>query len=222
MSDDRRLSDHLFGEGSDEDRRAFERRLAEDPDLQARMTRLTETADTLSALPAAAWEAIETGAPPSGVPAWAGRPALRRPGLRWAAVAAAVVVFALGLGTGALLSSPGSATSAPGQKLALRPPAGAAPGAAGVAYLTGSGHLVLVIAHLPATTRGHYYEAWLMTSLQRLVPLVSFRVNANGSARIEVPLAAAPAAYRYVDISLQSVAERGSHSGDSVLRGSTS
>ena len=60
-----------------------------------------------------------------------------------------------------------------------------------------------------------------MSSAAKLVPVASFRVGDSGEASVEVPLPAAPADYRYFDISRQTVAGGPAHSADSVLRGST-
>ncbi|MGA2013042.1 MAG: anti-sigma factor [Solirubrobacteraceae bacterium] len=222
MSDDRRLSDWVLREGSDPDRAETERRLAGDPALRARALRLQETAEALRGVPGAAWEAIGD----------ADAPAVTRPRRRWwpapgarpsAALAAALaaVVFAAGVGAGALISGAGG-TGPPGSPLALRPLAGGPASAGGVAYLIGGNRLELVISHLPATAPSRYYEAWLMTSLRRLIPLASFHVDRQGRARLDLPLPAAARSYRYIDVSLQSAGAGAAHSAVSVLRGPTS
>jgi hypothetical protein len=105
--------------------------------------------------------------------------------------------------------------------LALRP-LGATPArASGVAYVTSGDRLVLVTDHLPVTSPGRYYEAWLMTNTRQLVPLASFRVDPTGHARVALQLPAAPTSYRYIDVSLQSAAAGTAHSAQSVLRGPT-
>jgi hypothetical protein len=83
------------------------------------------------------------------------------------------------------------------------------------------GELQLSVHGLAATTTGHYYEAWLMTSTQRLISLASFQVAKRGHAQLTVHLPTAPSRYRYIDISLQSVADGAGHSQQSVLRGPT-
>ncbi|HEU4599669.1 MAG TPA: anti-sigma factor, partial [Solirubrobacterales bacterium] len=81
--------------------------------------------------------------------------------------------------------------------------------------------MVLDVAGLPPAGPGHYYELWLMSSPSRTVPVASFNVNANGHAEVRVPLPAAPAAYRYFDVSRQTASAGTVHSGESVLRGPT-
>jgi hypothetical protein len=77
----------------------------------------------------------------------------------------------------------------------------------------------LTVNHLPASRAGTYYEAWLMTSATRLVPVAAFRPGPGGRAQIDVPLPAAATGYRYIDISLQRTNAGTAHSHQSILRG---
>lgn len=79
----------------------------------------------------------------------------------------------------------------------------------------------LKVTGLPVAGAHHYYEAWLMSSAARSVPLASFQVDANGNATVRVPLPADPAAFRYFDVSRQAVSAGPRHSAESVLRGPT-
>jgi hypothetical protein len=229
MSDEHELSDYLLGEASEQERLDLERRMEADPLLRDRVRRLEAVTDQLAALPGAAWDvAVDdrteaAGAaerPPAG--RRARRPLFGIPMPGFAVALVAVALFAAGLGTGALIIRGGGAASPTGEALTLRPLINGPADVSGVAYLNGADQMVLVINRLPVTASGRYYEAWLMTSIHKLVPLASFRVDDHGAARLNLRLPAAPTSYRYVDISLQSVSAGTGHSGTSVLRGPTS
>ena len=231
MSDETWLSDYLLGEGTDAQRAEAERRLAADPALRVRAQQLGDVTDRLKALPGLAWQGLELpselGEPPGRRRA---RPDSDRPGVsrrRWraspalAAVALAIV-FAAGIGLGALIWSGSSGPRATVEHtVTLTALPGSAPQARGTAILTSDGHLRLSVAGLPPTAAGHFYEAWLMTSTTRLVAIATFRVTPGGHATMTVMLPAAATAYRYIDISAQSAGAGPDHSGDSVLRGPT-
>jgi hypothetical protein len=210
------LSDYLLGECSDQQRAEIERQLADDPGLRARVDGLMDVAGHITGLSPAAWEAIAL----DRAPATRTRPRRgARPVRRAVALAGAVAVFAAGLAVGLGLNASSSGRAV--RRVALQPLPGTPPTAAGSAYLAPGNHLALVVHHLPTTTPGHYYEAWLMTSLTRLVPLGSFRVDDHGDARLTLTLPAAAAAYRFIDVSVQRTAAGLEHSDDSVLRGPT-
>jgi anti-sigma-K factor RskA len=155
------------------------------------------------------------------------RPAARRrrfsiqPALAAAAIVAALVI---GGAAGALIfggdSSSSSTTAATKTVLVLHPLD--APKSSRADLSMPNADTMLLRTHgLPASTPGAYYEVWLMSSNQRLVPVASFRVGQTGEASVEVPLPASPTAFRYFDVSRQTVAGGTGHSADSVLRGST-
>lgn len=229
MSDEHELSDYLLGESGEQDRLELERRIEADPLLRDRVRRLEAVTDRLAALSGAEWDvAVDDSAEAAGE---AERPAagrrVRRPlfGIPMPGVAVALVavaLFAAGIATGALIIRGGGGGVPSGEALTLRPLITGPADVSGVAYLTGAEKMVLVINRLPVTVPGRYYEAWLMTSIHKLVPLASFRVDDHGAARLTLQLPAAPTSYRYVDISLQSVSGGSAHSGYSVLRGRTS
>jgi anti-sigma-K factor RskA len=121
------------------------------------------------------------------------------------------IALVLVLTTGS--SSTGSHT------VVLSPLAGAPADSRATATITGSERVQLSVEHLAATDSGHYYELWLMTDTTHLVSVASFRVNSRGSARLSVPLPAAPARYRYLNISLQRAGAGTAISRQSLLRG---
>ncbi len=221
MSDDKLLSDYLLGECSEADRRLMETRIEQDPALRRRVRELTAVTERLEALAPEAWTTVAVQEPTTA-------PGRRRPALtgtraRWLGALAAVVLFAAGVGVGALVagSGPGSSGSAAGPLLALRPITPAPPAATGVAQVLTDDRLKLVVTHLAPNLPTGYYEAWLMTSLRQLVPLAAFRVDRHGDAALELTLPAPTSSYRYLDISLQRVGAGTAHSRLSVLRGAT-
>lgn len=228
MSDEHWLIDHLLGEQSDAEAAEAQRRLDADSQLQARAAGLADVVRRLDDMSPAAWElgaAVDAAAAaadagrralpadrPRRAPAWAPSPAL--------AALVAVALVAIGVGLGAWLFGAGGG-SGPGRAVALRPLPGTPADAAGQARISSSGRVSLAVSRLPQAGRGRYYEAWLMTSRTRLVPIASFEVDHRGSARLTVPLPAPASGYRYVDVSLQRLGAGIAHSHRSVLRGPT-
>ena len=72
---------------------------------------------------------------------------------------------------------------------------------------------------LKATRDGQFYELWLLGKDKRLVGLGSFRVGADGTAKLRLPLPVDPKAFTYFDLSLEPADGDPGHSGVSVLRG---
>jgi Anti-sigma-K factor rskA len=172
----------------------------------------------LQTLPGDAWEAI--AAEGSGESAQRERPQVRlrprTPRVALALATAAIILFAAGIGVGVLLergSGPAGAT------VALKPLPGGPATASGTAHVSSSQRLDLVVGDLPRNSAGSYYEAWLMTSTTKLVPVASFTVDAHGHAHLQLTLPARASSYRFIDISRQLAREGTAHSGDSVLRG---
>ncbi len=220
MTDDQELSDYLLDELDADARRQMERRLAEDPELRARAERLSPLVSSLQTLPPAAWEAIGAD---RGQPATAPAPPPRRSGRLTPRVAialatTAIVLFAAGIGVGVLLER-GSGPS--GATVALKPLPGSPSPASGTARVNGSERLDLVVSDLPPNAAGSYYEAWLMSSTTKLVPIASFTVDSQGRAHLQLTLPEPASSYRYIDISRQLPRNGTAHSGDSVLRGAT-
>jgi Anti-sigma-K factor rskA len=195
----------------------------DDPELAAEITSMRDIARLLSEVPAEAWQPIPA---PGQEPAPANRRHWR-PLTRSQALAAAVAVafLAIGFAAGALInrSTGGSASSRPAQAATatLRPLPGQPAAAVGGVHLASGGRIVISFTRLPNPGAGRFYEAWLMTSTTKLIPVASFRPDAHGSARVETSLPAPVRAFRYIDVSLQQAGASPAHSGDSVLRGPT-
>lgn len=228
-SDEEVLSAYLFDDLDPGERDRMQRRLARDGALRAQEQRLAPLVRQLEHLSQDAWAFVATQPGADAAPSddltttrapaprrrwWHGRLSVR-PAL---AAMTAVALLAIGVGVGVLLSrTPGVS----GATVVLRALPGEPTSAVARGRLTPDGHIVLMISHLPASRPGTYYEAWLMTSTTRLVPVAAFRSGTDGRARLDVPLPAAAAAYRYIDISLQRTGAGTAHSHDSVLRGNT-
>lgn len=211
------LSDYLLGELDEEARTRFEQRLHEDPALRGRVERLHPLVGRLEAMSQDAWAIL----PAVAWPASAGRRRRRVLTLRpLVAAAAAAALLALGVGTGLLIESDGSAVRGPA--VALRAVGGAPTSSSALARMTRGGHMLLTVRGLPPARPGTYYEAWLMSDGSHLVPVASFTVDGAGRARIDVPLPASASDYRYIDVSLQRTAAGTAHSSRSVLRGTLS
>ena len=193
-----------------------------DPELAGEITSMGAIAKLLSEVPAEAWQPT---AAPGQEPAANRRH--RRPLTRSQALAAAVTLasLAIGFAAGALInrSTAGSASSRPAQAATatLRPLPGQPAAAAGGVQLASGGRIVISVTRLPNPGAGRFYEAWLMTSTTKLIPVASFRPDAHGSARVETSVPAPVRAFRYIDVSLQQAGASPAHSGDSVLRGPT-
>jgi hypothetical protein len=131
-------------------------------------------------------------------------------------VALAGCLLAAGIAIGALITRSGG----PAQRRetvtlrALLPGQGAERAAAQMS----DGRMRLAVSHLPVLDANHYYEMWLMNTRTNLVAVASFRVSANGSAELEVPIPVAASRFHFLDISVQDISEGSSHSADSVLR----
>lgn len=138
---------------------------------------------------------------------------------------ACAALLAVGVGAGLLIGDrsgdgggrPAATVAAPAVVLA---PLGSAPaGASAAARMDGPNRMVLTVRDLPPPPAGHYYEAWLLDGPGEMVPVAAFSVGADGRAVVALPLPATAADYRYLDVSLQRVADGPGHSSDSVLRG---
>jgi anti-sigma-K factor RskA len=215
----RELAAAYLLDGLDPGERAkVEGRLAGDAELRAEVDAARALTARLEALPEDAWPHDSAPAAPTVAPAspaaprrWRVRPAF--------ALAALLVVAALGLGLGAVLTGGGSTKTAPA--IVLRPLEPTAGEEATVA-MPAPGEMLFTAEGLPTLEAGQYYEIWLMSSTSKLVPVASFRVGADGRAQVRVPLPADPASYRYFDVSRQVAGAGTEHSADSILRGSTS
>ena len=164
------IADYVLGESTPEERATFELELERDMNLRERVRRLEAVSGSLADMSLVAWQVALDGPESEPAPV-AGRPR-RSWGMRLPRVAiaglAALALFVIGIGTGALISRTGAVAPRPGARVALSPLAGGPAGVSGDAYLNGESRMVLVIHRLPQTSPGRYYEAWLMTSIHQL------------------------------------------------------
>jgi anti-sigma-K factor RskA len=137
-----------------------------------------------------------------------------RPAL--AALAAIVLVLLGGVG-GTLLARGGDDTSPPGREVALGPIGDGPRGAHADARLE-SAAMHLAVSGLPRVAGGGFYEVWMLRDPTHLVALGSFRVGADGRARIDLPVTASPRRFPVLDISREPADGDPAHSGHSVLR----
>jgi hypothetical protein len=182
-----------------------------EPAEEASMAGLLEL---LSDLPSAAWQSV---------PARPQRRARRLPragrrSLRLIAAGAVAACFGVGVVVGSSLGGGQGVQRLRGPEVVLRPLVSGAKGAA-LAAMPAPGHMILRVEYLRPSQPGTYYELWLMTDLHRLAPVASFRVGRSGQLQLSLDLPDSPAAYKYLDISLQQLAAGSAHSSDSVLRG---
>ncbi|HEX5713487.1 MAG TPA: anti-sigma factor [Solirubrobacterales bacterium] len=225
---------YLLGELDPAQAAEFDRRLQSDPELRVEVEAMRPLIADLEALPGEAWPDSEAVAPApaavtSGGEAAVAREAAIKPrtGRRlWSlrpafALGALIVALLLGGAAGALLAGgDGSGGEAPAPALTLQPlSSGSA--ASGEVAMPAPDEMVLTVTDLPPSQQGQYYELWLLDGDEQTVPVASFRVGADGTASLRVPLPADPAAFRYFDVSRQHAAEGTEHSADSVLRGPT-
>lgn len=217
MNDRELAAEFVLGEVEEQRREEIERRLRAEPAFRAEVEALRAMTGQLQELPADVWPPPPDGA---GIPSprrWRKRTWTWRPAV---AIASLLVALAVGIGIGDLLAGGGGEQVAPTATISLQPLRAGSPAHASV-RMPDPGTMVLDVAGLQPAGRGHYYELWLMSSASRTVPVASFSVNANGHAEVRVPLPAAPAAYRYFDVSRQAASAGTTHSGESVLRGPT-
>jgi anti-sigma-K factor RskA len=222
MGEQSEIIDYLIGELDELDRARFERRMQESADVRAEVERLRPLLERLGGLSEPAWEHAVFGAKaeharrPTRLARLARRPAWRRSPRPVAVGLAGAAALTVAL----ILALTGGSSSTPSHTVVLSALVGAPQGSHATATITDSERLQIKIDHLRPTDAAHYYELWLMTDSTHLVSVASFRVDSHGSARLSLPLPASPAAYRYLNISLQR-AGRSGISRDSILRGPT-
>ena len=218
---------YLLGELDESQAAEFDRRLQSDPELRVEVEAMRPLVADLEALPGEAWPDTEAAAttPPaaatspeaavkrrSGRRLWSLRPAF--------AVAALIVALLVGAAAGTLLSGSDGDSSVSAAALTLDPLSPASQ-ARGEVAMPAPDEMVLTVSDLPPSEQGQYYELWLLDGAEQTVPVASFRVGADGTAKLRVPLPADPAAFRYFDVSRQRASQGTEHSADSVLRGPT-
>jgi anti-sigma-K factor RskA len=136
--------------------------------------------------------------------------------LRSALAAAAVLVLVvLGTALGALVAGDGGPGA--GREVALAAVGDGPPGAHAAARLRAT-TMQLTVSGLPRVGAGGFYEVWMMRDATHLVALGSFRVGADGRARVRLPVPASPRRFPVLDISREAADGDPAHSGHSVLR----
>jgi hypothetical protein len=199
--------------------------LPEDPELASEIASMRALTTLLAEVPAEAWQPISTPEPES--PASSAKRRHRRLLTRSGVLAGATALacLAIGFAVGDLVNhGPGSPASTQPPQAAtatLRPLPGQPAAAVARVQLASAGRIVISFRRLPRPDAHHFYEAWLMTSATKLVPVASFRPDARGRALVQTSLPAPVGAFRYIDVSLQRAGADPAHSGDSVLRGPT-
>ena len=183
---------------------------------------LSDVAARLRALEPEEWEPAAPPALRAPVTAPHGRgarlrPRLRAPfGLRPALAAAAALAFVALAAAGVALIA-GDGGTAAGRDVALAAVGDGPPRAHADARLRATS-MRLTVSGLPRVGAGGFYEVWMMRDAGHLVALGSFRVGADGRARIDLPVTASPRRFPVLDISREPADGDPAHSGHSVLR----
>jgi anti-sigma-K factor RskA len=76
----------------------------------------------------------------------------------------------------------------------------------------------LTVSGLPRLAGGGFYEVWMLRDPTHLVAVGSFRVGADGRARVDLLVTASPRRFTVLDISREPADGDPAHSGHSVLR----
>lgn len=249
MSIDRDIAiAYLLDELDGADRERFENEISADPQLRAAVDELRPVVTRLEGMPDEAWELPEpppldlaraTAAPDEEPAPLAEREAAQARVERerrsvgqsfWARLAGGLaagaalllVGFFIGAGTGG--EDGGDAPSPqPGPALALSSLGEGPPSAEGQVQMVSSegDQMRLDVSGLKPSSRGEFYEAWLLGADGELIALGSFRVGPEGERSVELPLPVDPSTFKYFDVSIQPENGDPDHSGRSVLRGLT-
>ena len=218
--------DLVLGELSEDREREAERLLREDAEFRAEVERLRPIAAALERIPGEVWDPVTP--PPLRHPDIGGRSRvswaawLRRAFSRVAIpapvlVAGAAALLVVGGLIGARLSSEAAGE---GREVALAPLG--AQGGSGVARIGDAGDAVRVeVAGLTPSSRGDFYEVWLLSGPDQLVSLGAFTVAADGSGSFEATLPVEADRFEFLDISLEPLDGDPAHSSRSVLRAAT-
>lgn len=133
---------------------------------------------------------------------------------------ASVALLAAGVALGSLLGDDGPSAPRTGRALALAA-LPEAPRAHGEAEVLSDGGLAIRMDGLPASHDGDFHAVWLLDAPGKMIPIGSFRVGADGTAAVRVPLPVDPSRFDDVDVSVEPADGDPRHSGHSVLRGTT-
>ncbi len=207
--------DYVLGELSESELREADRLLREDAEFAAAVERLRPVVAALEDTPEEVWREIPAvegdEAPVAAGPARWG-PAWLRPALAGLAVVTAAVLAI------ALIADSDQRGA---QTLSLEP-LKASSEASGSAQLGGAGETASVeISGLERNEAGEFYELWLLNDADDLVSLGSFRVGGSEATELDLPLPVDPSRYKFIDVSVEPEDGDSSHSGRSVLRGSS-
>jgi anti-sigma-K factor RskA len=211
--------DVALGEVRPQDEAEVARLLREDERFRRDVEGLAPVVARLERQPAETWRAEEppplvVGAPPPPPRRRVWRHGLvLRPAF---ALAATVLLLVAGAGIGLLaVGGDGEDGGAPaGRVVALE---ALRAGAHGEAVVSGESVRVRV-GGLPAEQRGGFYELWLLNSPRDLVSLGTFRVGADGTAQVTLPVGVDPARFAFIDVSAEPADGDPAYSGASVLR----
>jgi anti-sigma-K factor RskA len=210
------IAAYLLGELDPAEAERLRAREASEPEFAERVARMRGLVARLETLDGEEWD---PPAPPPlrAVPErrrrrWPSGPLVLRPAL---AALAAVALLAIGVAAGLLIDRGGSDNA--GRRVALAPVGSDAPRAHAVARLNGA-TLHLTVTGLPRSRAGDFYEVWMLRSPTDLVAMGSFKVGADGRARVDLPITASASQFPILDVSLEPADGNPAHSGDSVLR----
>jgi hypothetical protein len=181
----------------------------------------------LERLPKEAWDRPTPPLPPwpdeAAAPASPRRRLVLRP---VAAALASLVLLAVGVGAGLLLSGDDDVAGGGGdlESVQLAPVLSSDENAGGTAELRpeAGGRATVELSGLRPSGPRDFYELWLLGDDGELVSLGSVRVPASGDATLDVELPVDPKQFRYLDLSREPDDGDPSHSTISILRGQVS
>lgn len=222
--EDRQLAvSYVLGELAEDERAAFERRLAAEPDLRRHVDGLLGPVGSLRELPDAAWEAAE---PPAL--GFEPRAETSRGGFDWRrwltpprlAIAGGLAAAALAVGVvvGGDDGDPGGSGDPRLAASGLAALQGTPAEASALIEPAADGSASLAVENLPEGPAHHHYELWLLSEGEP-VSVGTFTVDADGVASLDVELPDNAERFDSFDISIERDGGDPSHSGESVLRG---
>jgi anti-sigma-K factor RskA len=218
-------ADFVLGELQGEQLDKAHELMESDPTFRQDVEELSAVGDALAALPEEGWD-------PPIPPSFAAIEARQRASRSWwqsllgpvrmpapALALGAVALLVAGLGLGSWLSSSGDAGDG-GQVIALDA-IGDGDGSGRVLLASDNSGATLEVSGLAPSADDDFYELWLLTPPAELVSLGSFRVGADGSGTVSMPLPADLEDFEFLDVSVEPLDGDPGHSSVSVLRGST-